>query len=63
MYSVSYDQKDNISYNFIEKNIFLPKGNGILKNYYYSEWDGKSQKYSNEVLKERTMLLIIFLLF
>lgn len=52
MYSVSYDQKDNISYNFIEKNIFLPKGNGILKNYYYSEWDGKSQKYSNEVLKE-----------
>ncbi len=26
--------------------------NGILKNYYYSEWDGKNQKFSAESLKE-----------
>lgn len=52
MYSVSYDQKGNITYNFIEQNIFLSKGSGFLKNYYYSKWNGKNQKFSTELLKE-----------
>ena len=51
MYSVSYNN-DDLKYSFIEKNIFLPKGNGTLKNFYYSKWDGKNQKFSKEILKE-----------
>lgn len=52
MYSVSYNDEGDISYNFIKQNVFLLKGNGILKNYYYGEWNGKNQKFSDEVLKE-----------
>lgn len=51
MYSVSYNN-GNINYNFIEQNVFLQRGNGILKNFYYSEWDGKNQSFSKEILKE-----------
>lgn len=51
MYSVSYDEKGT-KYNFIQQNIFLPKGNGGLKNYYYGKWDGKNQKFTKEILKE-----------
>lgn len=52
MYSVSYDEEGNTNYNFIEHNVFLSKGNGILKNYYFSEWNCKNQKFSKETLKE-----------
>lgn len=52
MYFVSYDKDGSTNYNFIEQRVSLPKGNGILKNYYYSEWNGKNQKFSKEVLKE-----------
>lgn len=51
MYSVSYNN-DDISYNFIEQNIFLSKGNGFFKGYYYSEWNGKEQKFNKEIIKE-----------
>jgi hypothetical protein len=52
MYSVSYNDEGDIQYSFIKQNVFLLKGNGILKNYYYSEWNGKNQKFSDEILKE-----------
>ena len=52
MYSVSYDKDGNINYNFIKYRTSLLNGNGILKNYYYSEWNGENQKFSNETLKE-----------
>lgn len=52
MYSVSYNDEGDIQYDFIKQNVLLLKGNGILKNYYYSQWNGKTQDYSLEVLKE-----------
>ncbi|MFC3758821.1 hypothetical protein ACFONJ_22870 [Chryseobacterium tructae] len=52
MYSVTYDKDGNLNYNFIEQHIYLHKGNGIIKNYYYGEWNGKNQSFSKEVLKE-----------
>ncbi|BFM45641.1 hypothetical protein CFS9_42820 [Flavobacterium sp. CFS9] len=52
MYSVSYNNEGDIRYDFIKQNGFLLKGNGFLKNYYYAEWNGKTQDYSEETLKE-----------
>jgi hypothetical protein len=52
IYSVSYNNEGDIRYDFIKQNVFLLKGNGILKNYYYGKWNGKTQDYSKEILKE-----------
>jgi hypothetical protein len=52
MYSVSYNNQGDVRYDFITQNVLLLQGNGILKKYYYSEWNGKTQNYSKEILKE-----------
>jgi len=52
MYAVSYNNEGDIRYDFIKQNVFLLKGNGILKNYYYGEWNSTTQDYSKEILKE-----------
>lgn len=51
MYFVSYNDGGDIHYNFIKQSVLLLQGNGILKNYYYGEWNGETQDYSNEILK------------
>lgn len=52
MYSVTYNKDGDINYNYWESNIFLAKGSGYFKAYYYAEWNGKSQSFSKEILKE-----------
>ncbi|MFD1606061.1 hypothetical protein ACFSJW_19170 [Flavobacterium artemisiae] len=51
MYSVSSNAQGDVRYDFITQNVLLLQGNGILKNYYYGEWNGKTQNYSKEILK------------
>lgn len=52
MYRVTYFENGDINYHFIEREVFLPKGSRIFKNYYYSRWNSKIQKFSTEILKE-----------
>ncbi|PWN68979.1 hypothetical protein C1631_012980 [Chryseobacterium phosphatilyticum] len=52
MYSVTYNKDGDITYNYLESNVFLAKGSGSFKGYYYAEWNGKNQSFSKEILKE-----------
>lgn len=52
MYSVAYNKDGDINYNYLESNLFLAKGTGSFKGYYYAEWNGRNQSFSKEILKE-----------
>ncbi len=51
MYGIRYRQNETV-FTFLNQNSTLINGAGNLKKYYYSQWNGKTQDYSLEVLKE-----------
>lgn len=51
MYHVSY-KDDNLNYKYIENEIFIFKGSGIFKSYYYGKWYGNNQRFTQEIVKE-----------
>ncbi|SHL28025.1 hypothetical protein [Flavobacterium chilense] len=51
MYGIQYTPNETI-FTFLDYNSTLINGTGNLKKYYYSKWDGKTQNYSKEILKE-----------
>ncbi|MCC9074398.1 hypothetical protein LNQ49_22650 [Flavobacterium sp. F-65] len=51
MYGIRYSQNETV-FRFLNYNSTLINGAGNLKKYYYSQWNGKTQAYSKEILKE-----------